>query len=120
MTATARTIDHALVLAQGKGALAIVSPGMADTLRGRLQKHVFPMDKVELKDVTEQTRCVTINSHALSPLANALKARLHLRFCGHWTQDVYHPGAPCSRCDGAMGRGRTAESASKWAHGAGL
>jgi folate-binding Fe-S cluster repair protein YgfZ len=58
VTPTARILDTAVVLAQEKGALAIVSPGMAAGLQQRLQKYIFPMDKVEVKDISQDTRCL--------------------------------------------------------------
>lgn len=56
-TPTARTIDVATVLVQGRGALAIVSPETREVLLQRLQKHIFPMDEVTITDVTAHTRC---------------------------------------------------------------
>ena len=56
-TPTARTIDVATVLVQGRGALVVVSPEAREVLLQRLQKHIFPMDKVTLSDVTTDTRC---------------------------------------------------------------
>lgn len=60
VTPTARTIDTAVVLATGKGAMAIVSPGMAAPLAERLQKHIFPMDDVAVSDVSAHTHMFSI------------------------------------------------------------
>lgn len=46
VTAQARTIDLATVLAQGSGAMVLVSPDTKQTLLERLDKHIFPGDKV--------------------------------------------------------------------------
>lgn len=46
VTAQARTIDLATVLAQEAGLLLLVSPGMAATIAARLDKYIFPGDKV--------------------------------------------------------------------------
>ncbi len=46
VTAQARTIDLATVLAQGSGLLVLVSPGMKQQLVERLDKYIFPGDQV--------------------------------------------------------------------------
>lgn len=46
VTPQGRCIDLATVYAQGSGALVLVSPGMATAVRQRLEKHLFPADKV--------------------------------------------------------------------------
>lgn len=48
MTAQARTIDLATVLAQGSGLLVLVSPGTKQQLAERLDKYIFPGDQVWL------------------------------------------------------------------------
>lgn len=48
VTAQARTLDLATVLAQGSGLLVLVSPGMRQQLLERLDKHIFPGDQVWL------------------------------------------------------------------------
>jgi tRNA-modifying protein YgfZ len=55
VTSTGRLLDVATILAQGQGAMAILSPGMQEPLLERLQKHIFPMDKVAVADITQQT-----------------------------------------------------------------
>jgi folate-binding Fe-S cluster repair protein YgfZ len=55
-TPTGRTIDLATVLCQESGLLAVVSPGQHSSLHARLEKHIFPMDNVEVSDVTPHTR----------------------------------------------------------------
>lgn len=46
VTAQARLLDLATVYAQGSGALVVVSPGQAAPLAQRLDKYIFPGDKV--------------------------------------------------------------------------
>lgn len=55
-TPTGRTIDVATVLCQESGLLAVVSPGQQVALAERLDKHIFPMDKVEVSDITPETK----------------------------------------------------------------
>ena len=55
-TPTGRTIDVATVLCQDAGLLAVVSPGEQSQLQARLDKHIFPMDKVQVGDITPQTK----------------------------------------------------------------
>lgn len=47
VTAQARTIDLATVLAQGSGLLVLVSPGTKQQLAERLDKYIFPGDQVQ-------------------------------------------------------------------------
>jgi hypothetical protein len=49
-------LDVATILAQGQGAMAIISPGMQGPLLEWLKKHIFPMDKVAVTDITQQTK----------------------------------------------------------------
>ena len=60
VTPTGRTIDTAVVLAMGKGAMAIVSPEMVGPITERLQKHIFPMDDVAVSDVSGDTKMFSI------------------------------------------------------------
>ena len=46
VTAQARCLDLASVYAQGSGALVVVSPGTKAALLERLDKHIFPNDRV--------------------------------------------------------------------------
>jgi tRNA-modifying protein YgfZ len=55
VTAQGRTIDIASIYAQGSGTLAIVSPGMVNTIKERLEKYIFPNDKVAVTDITPMT-----------------------------------------------------------------
>lgn len=46
VTAQARTLDLATCLVQGSGVLLLVSPGMKQDILQRLDKYIFPGDKV--------------------------------------------------------------------------
>lgn len=46
VTAQARTLDLATCLVQGSGVLLLVSPGMKQGILQRLDKYIFPGDKV--------------------------------------------------------------------------
>ena len=59
MTAQARTIDLATVLAQEGGLLLLVSPGMAATIAARLDKYIFPGDKVSRPAQRGSRRCLS-------------------------------------------------------------
>jgi hypothetical protein len=60
VTPTGRTIDVASVLCQGSGTLVITSPGMDGPLQERLDKHIFPMDDVQVANIGSQTRCAAM------------------------------------------------------------
>lgn len=55
VTAQGRTIDIASIYSQGSGTLAIVSPGMVATIKDRLEKYIFPNDRVAVTDITPKT-----------------------------------------------------------------
>lgn len=50
VTAQARTLDLVTVYAQGSGLLVVVSPGSTEALMARLDKYIFPGDKVSTGD----------------------------------------------------------------------
>ena len=56
VTSTARLIDTAVVLSQGKGALAVLSPGMLMPVFEHLSKYMVFAD-VKIQDLTADTRC---------------------------------------------------------------
>lgn len=68
VSSTGRTLDTGMILAQERGALAVVSPGMATGLVEQLTKRIFPMDNVSITDISEHTRMFTI----LGPEAHTL------------------------------------------------
>ena len=57
VTSTARTIDLATVIFTDEAAIAIVSPERRAALLPLLDRYIFPMDRVELSDVTDETVC---------------------------------------------------------------
>ncbi|PRW61168.1 glycine cleavage system T [Chlorella sorokiniana] len=72
VTAQARTIDLATVLAQGSGLLVLVSPGMKQQVAERLDKHIFPGDQVQLMDVSSKTSMFSV----LGPQADAVMQQM--------------------------------------------
>jgi len=60
VTAQARTLDVATALVQESGIMLIVSPGQAAALVERFQKYIFPMDKVEVMDISERCGMLTL------------------------------------------------------------
>ncbi|PSC70551.1 Aminomethyltransferase folate-binding domain-containing isoform B [Micractinium conductrix] len=72
VTPQGRCIDLATVYAQGSGALVLVSPGMATAVRQRLEKHLFPADKVQVSDVGPRTCMFSL----LGPQADAVLRQL--------------------------------------------
>ncbi|KAI7836281.1 hypothetical protein COHA_009869 [Chlorella ohadii] len=79
VTAQARTLDLATVLAQGSGLLVLVSPGMKQQLAERLDKYIFPGDQVQLADVSAKTCMFSL----LGPQADAVMQQLQAAgICG--------------------------------------
>lgn len=60
VTSTARTIDLATAYATEEAVLLLVSPNRRQTLFDWLDRYIFPMDKVEVEDVTETTGCLSL------------------------------------------------------------
>eukprot|EP00200_Dunaliella_tertiolecta_P005670 CAMPEP_0202354094 /NCGR_PEP_ID=MMETSP1126-20121109/9569_1 /ASSEMBLY_ACC=CAM_ASM_000457 /TAXON_ID=3047 /ORGANISM="Dunaliella tertiolecta, Strain CCMP1320" /LENGTH=450 /DNA_ID=CAMNT_0048946527 /DNA_START=178 /DNA_END=1530 /DNA_ORIENTATION=- len=60
VTASARTLDIGTVLINQSNALVITSPEMKQHLLERFDKHIFPADKVQVKDVSEQCAMLTL------------------------------------------------------------
>jgi folate-binding protein YgfZ len=72
VTAQGRTIDLATIYSQGSGALAIVSPGMVNEIKERLEKYIFPNDKVAVTDITPKTCMFSL----LGPESDAIMVEL--------------------------------------------
>lgn len=72
VTAQARCIDLATVYAQPSGALVVVSPGLKAQLLERLQKHIFPADKVQVADISPKTCMFSL----LGPQADEIMQQL--------------------------------------------
>lgn len=68
VTSTARTIDLATVYATDDAILILVSPNRRQQLMEWLDRYIFPMDRVELKDVSRENATFSLigpNSDAL-------------------------------------------------------
>jgi tRNA-modifying protein YgfZ len=60
VTSTARTIDLVTAYATAEDVVLLVSPNRRQTLLDWLDRYIFPMDKVELEDLTETTACLSL------------------------------------------------------------
>jgi tRNA-modifying protein YgfZ len=70
ITSTARTIDLATAFVTEDDVLLLVSPNHQQQLMTWLDRYLFPMDKVDLEDITDTTTCFTLigeNSAAFLP-----------------------------------------------------
>ena len=72
VTAQGRTIDLATVYSQGSGVLVIVSPEMSSIIKERLEKYIFPGDKVAVNDITPMTAMFSL----LGPESDAVMVEL--------------------------------------------
>jgi folate-binding protein YgfZ len=64
VTSTARTIDLASAYATEADVLLLVSPNRRQTLLDWLDRYIFPMDQVEVEDITEATACFSLIGEA--------------------------------------------------------
>jgi folate-binding protein YgfZ len=76
VTSTARTIDLATAYVLGDAVLIIVSPNRRDPLMQRLDRYIFFGDKVELKDITEETALFSLIGVESSTLLEKLGVNL--------------------------------------------
>ncbi|WP_017663248.1 CAF17-like 4Fe-4S cluster assembly/insertion protein YgfZ [Baaleninema simplex] len=60
LTNTARTLDLATAYITDDALLLLVSPSRRETLMKLLDRYIFPADKVELSDRTDDTACFTL------------------------------------------------------------
>lgn len=60
VTSTARTIDLATAWVTEDAILLLVSPNRQQPLMAWLDRYLFPMDKVELKDITDTMACFSL------------------------------------------------------------
>lgn len=60
VTSTARTLDLASAYATEDSAILLVSPNRREKIIQWCDRYIFPMDKVELTDITEQTACFSL------------------------------------------------------------
>ncbi|MGK7902255.1 MAG: folate-binding protein YgfZ [Hormoscilla sp.] len=68
VTSTARTIDLATAYITEDAILLLVSPGRCQQLMQLMDRYIFPMDKVELQDISDRTACFSL----LGPESDAL------------------------------------------------
>jgi tRNA-modifying protein YgfZ len=76
ITSTARTIDLATAILDDAELIAIVSPERRAELLPLLDRYIFPMDRVTLADITDDTLCFS----AIGAGSEALCNRLGLSF----------------------------------------
>jgi folate-binding protein YgfZ len=60
VTSTARTIDLATVYLTEEVAIILVSPHRREYLLNWLDRYIFPMDKIKLRDISPQTACFSL------------------------------------------------------------
>lgn len=60
VTNTARTLDLATGYVTEDAIILLVSPSRRQTLFNLLDRYIFPADKVELQDITDDTACFTL------------------------------------------------------------
>jgi len=68
VTSTARTIDLATAYIAEDAILLLVSPGRRQQLMQWMDRYIFPMDKVELHDISDRTACFS----TIGPESDAL------------------------------------------------
>ncbi|HLO50438.1 MAG TPA: folate-binding protein [Kamptonema sp.] len=72
VTSTARTIDLATAILTEDAVLLLVSPNRRQQLLDLLDRYIFPMDKVELKDLTNSTAAFSLIGPESSKLLDKL------------------------------------------------
>ena len=72
VTSTARTIDLATAILTEEAVLLLVSPNRRQQLLDLLDRYIFPMDKVELKDLTDSTAAFSLIGPESSKLLDKL------------------------------------------------
>lgn len=60
VTSTARTIDLAMAILTDTELIAIVSPERRAALLPLLDRYIFPMDRVAVADITDETLCFSV------------------------------------------------------------
>lgn len=60
ITSTARTIDLATAFVTEDAAILLVSPNRSQQLMTWLDRYLFPMDRVDLEDITQTTACFSL------------------------------------------------------------
>lgn len=60
VTSTARTLDLAIAYITEDSVLLLLSPGQAESLAQWLDRYLFPMDKVKIRDLSPEIACFTL------------------------------------------------------------
>jgi folate-binding protein YgfZ len=60
INSTARTLDLATAYITADSVLLLLSPGQAEPLTQWLDRYLFPMDKVKIRDLSPETACFTL------------------------------------------------------------
>lgn len=60
VTSTARTIDLATTYVTQEAIVLLVSPSRCQQLMQLMDRYIFPMDKVELQDISDRTVCFSL------------------------------------------------------------
>src|SRR4028118_1772324 len=72
VTSTARTIDLATAYIMGDAVLLLVSPNRRQQLMEWMDRYLFPMDRVELKDISNESAAFSL----IGPESDALLQKL--------------------------------------------
>lgn len=90
VTSTARTIDLATAYMTEEAVLLLVSPHRSQQLLSWLDRYIFPMDKVNLKDISDQFAVFSLMGPESSPLLKKLGATIaeNLTLGDHWLDQV--------------------------------
>jgi tRNA-modifying protein YgfZ len=75
VTSTGRTIDLATVYATEESLLVLVSPNRREQLMQWMDRYIFPMDKVELADITDKNAILNLIGNQSDSLVKELGAQ---------------------------------------------
>ena len=104
VTSTARTIDLATAYATDEAILLLVSPSRRQQLIQLMDRYIFPMDDVELSDLSDRTACFSL----VGPKSDAV------------IETIFHTKEPIGQPDGSHGLLKWAETEVRVAVGSGL
>lgn len=60
VTSTARTLDLVTAYLTEQSVILLISPNRQEQLFKWMDRYIFPMDRVELSDITENTACISL------------------------------------------------------------
>ncbi|MDJ1180570.1 folate-binding protein [Roseofilum sp. BLCC_M91] len=72
VTSTARTLDLVTAYLTEESVILLVSPNRKEKLWQWMDRYIFPMDRVELEDITEKTACFSLIGTESDRLLEAL------------------------------------------------